>query len=407
VTLLVEPRDGVPPVVDTAEALDRTVAAFAGGSGPVAVDAERASGYRYSGRAYLVQLRRRDTGTALVDPIACPDLSSLGAAIVDAEWVLHAASQDLACLAEVGLRPRALFDTELAGRLAGFERVGLAAILQTLLGVELEKGHGAADWSRRPLPTPWLAYAALDVELLVELRDALAAELDRQGKRGWAAQEFAAVQAAPPPAPRAEPWRRTSGIHRVRGLRQLAGLREVWTVRDRIARDSDTAPGRVVPDSALVAAANRVDDPVLRDVPGFTGRRSRRYARQFEGALKNAAALPDAELPRNRAGPDGPPPTGRWRDRDPAAAGRLAAVRETLAAIGAEHAVPAEHLLPPDAVRRIAWGPPQAVDEASVAAALGDLGAREWQVRLVAGAVARALAAGQPNVPAGEGSRPG
>ncbi|MGH9005847.1 MAG: ribonuclease D, partial [Acidimicrobiia bacterium] len=194
---LLAPRDGVPPVVETPDALASTVAAFSGATGPVAVDAERASGYRYGHRAYLVQLRRSGAGTALVDPVGCPDLSTLGDALADAEWVLHAATQDLPCLADVGMRPGRLFDTELAGRLAGHPRVGLGAIVESVLGYALEKGHSAVDWSTRPLPEPWLRYAALDVEVLVELRDALEKDLETQGKLAWAREEFAALVDTP------------------------------------------------------------------------------------------------------------------------------------------------------------------------------------------------------------------
>ncbi|HEV2087637.1 MAG TPA: ribonuclease D, partial [Cryptosporangiaceae bacterium] len=216
---LLEPRDGTPAPVDTPVELAAAAARLAGGTGPVAVDAERASGYRYGQRAYLVQLRREGAGTVLVDPLPFDDLAVIDTAVADAEWVLHAASQDLACLGELGMRPRRLFDTELAGRLAGFERVGLGAMVERVLGFTLEKGHSAADWSTRPLPRAWLTYAALDVELLIELRDALAAELQSQGKASWAEEEFAALAASKPAAARTEPWRRTSGIHRVRSAR--------------------------------------------------------------------------------------------------------------------------------------------------------------------------------------------
>lgn len=191
---LLEPSDGVPEVVDTPERLAEVVRAFAGGTGPVAVDAERASGYRYGQRTYLVQLRRAGAGTAIVDPIALPDLSELGAALADVEWVLHAASQDLPGLAEQGLRPSTVFDTELAARLLGMERVGLAAVVAEVLGRGLAKEHSAVDWSTRPLPAEWLRYAALDVELLIELRDALAERLEAAGKTEWARQEFDAVR---------------------------------------------------------------------------------------------------------------------------------------------------------------------------------------------------------------------
>src|SRR6185312_6415097 len=220
------PRDGLPPVVATDAALAEVTGRLAEGTGPVAVDAERASGYRYGQRAYLVQLRRAGAGTVLIDPIACPDLSGVDAALEDAEAVLHAASQDLPCLAEIGFRPRRLFDTELAGRLLGYPRVALGTLVEEVLGFHLEKGHSAADWSVRPLREELLRYAALDVEVLTDLRDALAGELEDQGKAEWARQEFEAVLAARPAAARADPWRRTSGIHRVQSRRGLAVVRE-------------------------------------------------------------------------------------------------------------------------------------------------------------------------------------
>ncbi len=185
----------------TSDGLAAVIARLAGGSGPVAMDSERASGFRYGQRAYLVQICREGSGTFLIDPIALPDLSGVAAAIADAEWILHAASQDLPCLAEVGLVPRTLFDTELAGRLLGRDRVGLAALVESELGVTLAKEHSAADWSTRPLPEPWLRYAALDVEYLIELREVLGEALQEAGKGEWARQEFAAIAAAPAPAP--------------------------------------------------------------------------------------------------------------------------------------------------------------------------------------------------------------
>ncbi|MCZ2827045.1 ribonuclease D [Modestobacter sp. VKM Ac-2981] len=201
-TPLLAPRDGLPPVIETSTALVAYADALAAGSGPVAVDAERASGYRYGQSAYLVQLRRAGAGTGLIDPVPLPDLTAVQTAIGDAEWVLHAANQDLPCLAELGLVPARLFDTELAARLAGLPRVGLGAVVESLLGLSLQKGHSAADWSTRPLPADWLVYAALDVEVLVELRDALAQILEEQGKTEWARQEFAAILTAGPRRPR-------------------------------------------------------------------------------------------------------------------------------------------------------------------------------------------------------------
>ncbi|WP_219418624.1 HRDC domain-containing protein [Pseudonocardia nigra] len=380
---LLAPADGLPQVVTDLPALRRTADAFAAGAGPIAVDAERASGFRYSQRAYLVQLRREGAGTALVDPIPLDgDLSALAPALSGPEWVLHAANQDLACLAEVGLTPSRLFDTELAGRLAGLPRVGLGPLVEQLLGLSLEKGHGAADWSRRPLPEDWLVYAALDVEVLVELRDVLAGLLAEQGKLEWALEEFEAVRTAPPPAPRAEPWRRTSGIHKIRKPRRLAAVRALWEARDRLAAERDIAPGRVLPDSAIVeaAVAGPESAQALAAMPVFRGRSQRRLTNYWFSALAQAARLDAAELPKAAAPADGPPPVARWSDRDPDAAARLAAARAAIAEVGAERSVPVENLLQPDLLRRICWAPPQ---DGDVAAALRAGGARNWQVDLL------------------------
>lgn len=390
---LLAPREGTPEPVESAAALAETARGFAAGSGPVAIDAERASGYRYGQRAYLVQLRRAGAGTALVDPVHCPDLAVLDQALAGAEWVLHAASQDLPCLAELGMRPRLLFDTELAGRLAGFERVGLGTLVEQVLGYGLEKGHSAADWSTRPLPREWLTYAALDVEVLIELRDALEAQLRKQGKLGWAREEFAALVSAPPATARTEPWRRTSGIHRIRSPRALATVRQLWATRDGIAQARDLAPGRVLPDSAIVAAAEA--DPrtaeALLGLPVFGGRATRRHVHTWYTAVEAARRLPDRELPALRPPGDGPPPPHRWRERDPEAAARLGAAKLAVGAVAAEHTVPVENLLSPEIVRRLAWSPPDPVEPATVEAALRAAGARGWQVKLTAAALAAAI----------------
>jgi ribonuclease D len=358
--------------------------ALRSGTGPVAVDAERASGYRYGQRAYLVQIRRNGSGTGLIDPVPLPDLSVVQDAIGDAEWVLHAANQDLPCLAEIGLAPRRIFDTELAARLAGLPRVGLGAVVESLLGFSLQKGHSAADWSTRPLPEEWLVYAALDVEVLVDLRDALAAILDEQGKTEWARQEFEAILAAGPPAPKTDPWRRTSGVHGLRSRRQLGMLRSIWQARDDMARRRDVAPGRVLPDSAMVSAvqADPANEGALLELPVFRGRANRRLVGTWFGALARGRALPESELPLQSKPGEGPPPVNRWADRDPAAATRLQAARAGLAELAEKHSVPVENTLSPDLVRRIMWSPPEPRDAASVAAALRAGGAREWQVEL-------------------------
>src|SRR6201995_3802018 len=412
-TPLPHPTEGIPDLSVSVREIEAAARLLDRGHGPFAVDAERASGFRSSNRAYLIQIRRAGAGTVLIDPVshgADPPtvLRPVADVLAGDEWILHAADQDLPCLAEVGMRPPALYDTELAGRLAGFDRVNLAAMAQRLLGVGLAKGHGAADWSRRPLPAACLNYAALDLEVLIGLRESIAAVLAEQGKTAWAAEEFdylrnGAGQA--PPATRRDRWRRTSGIHRVRNQRGLAAVRELWTVRDEIAQRRDIAPGRILPDSAIIDAATA--DPKTLDelvaLPIFGGKRQRRSAATWLAALKAARESPgpgDEIEP-----PNGPPPPARWARRRPEAAARLDASRAALRELSEQVTVPSENLVTPDLVRRLCWDWEAADDTAAPVekVLVGGEGknrergflaagqARNWQRALVVPVLAAAL----------------
>lgn len=381
-------------VVEDAASLVEAATALATGTGPVAVDVERASGFRYSQRAYLVQVFRRDAGVFLFDPPAIGDVSVLQDAIGDAEWVLHAASQDLPSLREIGLDPPSIFDTELAARLLGHERVGLGAVVEDTLGITLAKAHSASDWSTRPLPQSWIEYAALDVVHLVDVRDKLVAELTEQGKTDFAAEEFEAVRTREPRPPREEPWRRLSGLHAVRGRRALAVARDLWVARENYARDEDVAPGRLVPDRALVAAvlAEPATKQDLAQLKEFTGRASRTQLDRWWAAIEAGRAT--VELPSERgSGGDTLPPPRSWADRNPPADARLKAARPALEAHAEALTMPTENLLTPDMLRRVAWHPPAELTAASIGSALAELGARGWQIAETSQLIADAFVA--------------
>jgi len=377
-------------VISDAEEFLAACAALADGSGPVAVDVERASGFRYSQRAYLVQVFRRGAGVFLFDPPAIGDFSALQHAIGDTKWVFHAASQDLPSLRELDLLPATIFDTELASRLLGQERVGLAAVVERTLGITLKKEHSAADWSTRPLPDAWLEYAALDVLHLIDVMEILEAELDEQGKSEFAAEEFAATLSRPPKPPREEPWRRLSGLHQVRGARNLAVARELWRARETYAQEQDVSPGRLVPDRSLVAAvlANPQSKSALAGIKDFQGRASRSQIDRWWQAIVDGRATDD--LPRERMRSDALPPPRAWADRNPEADARLKAARPVVESIAQELGMPTENLLTPEFLRRIAWELPGET-AAEVGAALTALGARPWQVAQTAQKIADAF----------------
>ncbi|MEV8272817.1 ribonuclease D [Microbacterium sp. NPDC077184] len=378
-------------IVDDA-GLQEAARALAAGTGPVAIDVERASGFRYSQRAYLIQVFRRGAGVFLFDPPPIADFSPLQDVLVDEEWVLHAASQDLPSLRELGLEPERMFDTELAARLLGHERVGLGAVVEHTLGITLAKAHSAADWSTRPLPQSWLEYAALDVVHLIDVRDALVAELEEQEKTEFAEEEFLAVLLREPKPAREEPWRRMSGLHAVRGRRGLAVARALWTAREEYAREEDVAPGRLVPDRALVAAV--IADPrskqELAAVKEFTGRASRSQLDRWWAAFDAGRA--ETDLPRERVSHgDTLPPPRVWADRNPDADARLKTARPRVEQRAEELRMPTENLLTPDLLRRVAWAPPAVMSVDAIAAALLTLGARGWQVDQTAQLIADAF----------------
>jgi ribonuclease D len=224
-------------------------------------------------------------------------LKSLQRCLKDREWILHAATQDLPCLNELGLYPGGIFDTELAGRLAGAPRVGLGSLSESLLQFRLAKEHSAADWSTRPLPESWLNYAALDVDVLHELASAVKDLLNQQGKLDWANQEFASLMSFKPKPQRIDKWRGITGLHKVQDRLSHEIARQLWIARESLAQKMDVAPGRLIPDSSILVAATQKPKsrPELAALKAFSGRASRSYLDLWWDAVQSA--LKATELP--------------------------------------------------------------------------------------------------------------
>ena len=405
---LLQPAHGTPPVIDTDSAFEIALKELAAGHGPFAVDAERASGFRYSARAYLIQIKRNDGGLHLIDPIPFGPghklFLQLNELLNTDEVILHASTQDLPCLRELGINPQHLFDTELAGRIAGLPRVGLGPLLESLMGVSLAKEHSAADWSARPLPQEWLTYAALDVELLVELRDRMVAILEESKKMEWALEEFASILKAPPTPPRVDPWRRTSGMHKIKKRDQLAIIKTLWEARDAIASEQDIAAGKLLNDSAIVELA--IAAPITKKDFEKTLRPLGLRPRWMENlkvwldSIATAVALPEDQWPQMRTSADTLPPIKLWRDKFPEKFAPLSHARAAIELIAQENSIPVENLMTPEHVRRVCWSPPAGATEtlsvSLVEEALRKLGARQWQIDLVAPALAAALLEKEP-----------
>jgi ribonuclease D len=413
------PAGGTPSVIETQLALRDAIEQLAAGDGPVAIDAERASGFRYSARAYLIQVFRRGGGLHLIDPIAlvgATEVGELNALLSGIESVIHASSQDLECLREFGINPKILFDTELGARIAGCERVGLASLCENLLEIQIAKEHSAVDWSHRPLKPEWLDYAALDVAVLLDIRDKVEALLLENGKLDWAKEEFAASLKFATPKVRKDPWRRTSGMHQIKSRFELAIIRELWTARDAIASEIDLAPGRLLSDAVIVDLAkhkpSKYEDfltlPIMKEKIRNDIQRS--YLERWWTVLSGAYEMDQSHWPEMRARGDSIPPPRVWREKFPIAYMHLAHARLLLTEKSLALNIPLENLISPELVRKVLFNEGKekvfAYGEDSVrgvSGALANLGARRWQIEIASDAIARARAESEaPAAPAPE-----
>ena len=409
VTPLIAPRHGVPEVISNESDFEKLIAQLLNGSGPLAIDAERASGYRYSQRAYLIQIYRENGGLHLIDPIPLKESKlweKFNKEFSAYEWVIHASTQDLPCLIDVGLKPELLFDTELGARIAGCERVGLGPLAESLLELQLAKEHSAVDWSIRPLRPEWITYAALDVDILLDIRNAVENLLTEQNKLKWAKQDFASIlknyqnyvftdEAKP------ERWRRTSGMHKVRDRLTMAIVRDFWFSRDELAREIDLAPGRVLGDEAIIEIATKRPDN-LEAVAKVIGRRTRLEAPPFNrwlNVLNHALKTPLDQQPELRVASQSLPPIKIWKDRNPLGYARLTHARAALIELSTQIQIPTENLVTPELVRRICWQEPPASNseyQDFVIEQLNKTGARPWQIELVTPAISAALSQTEP-----------
>lgn len=262
------------------------------GEGRCAVDTEFVWERTYAPALCLVQLAT-SARLAVIDPLAGAPLQPVADLMADAavEKVMHAPSGDLAAFVlHHDVRPRHVFDTQLAAGFAGYGgSPSLERLLEQAVGVRLRHDEGFTDWQRRPLTPVQIEYAADDVRHLLAAADALRERLERQGRRAWVDEELdqrygadAALVQDPELA-----WRRVSGRGRLRG-EQTAALAAVAAWREREARRRDLPASWLIKDATLIEIARR-RPRTARDAESIRGLQLRRGA-QLDGMLAAVAA---------------------------------------------------------------------------------------------------------------------
>jgi ribonuclease D len=286
----------------------------------VGVDVERADADRYWRAPALIQVGAGGT-VVLVDPLALTDLRPLARFLTGRTVVLHAMENDLAPLAGVGVELGDIEDTAIAAAVLGLP-TGLETLLDQLLDISFngdKQRMQRADWGRRPLSDAMLEYAAADVADLPRLWTALATRLEHAERYDWYEQERATVRGMPPVEQR-RAWTRMRGLGRL-DRRAQTRARALWDVRETLARDTDTAPNRIVHDRVLLDLASS-EVRGLRDLRAKGMRRQavRRFGAELLAALRDGqkAALV-------------PPRARRFDDRDRALVDELRARRSQVA----------------------------------------------------------------------------
>lgn len=268
----------------------------------LALDTEASSFHRYRERICLIQLSTR-TKTWLIDPLTVDDMSALGKALAEPaiEWVIHDADYDLRMLKKMyGFRAVNVFDTMISVELLNEPELGLAANLKKHFGVELNKKYQKADWSKRPLSSEMLAYAAMDTTYLIGLRDILKKELEEKGRFSWAQEEFEALVHIPFAPVEEEPaYLRMKGAKALKP-RQLAVLRELHAWRESVAEKMDRAPFMVLGNDVLLDVSK--EPPA--DLAGLAARKGvgesilARSGTAIMKAIETGLSLPKEDWPR-------------------------------------------------------------------------------------------------------------
>ena len=399
-TPLNEPR--LPTfLVDSESDLSKVIDALQKHEGPICIDAERASGFRYGQKAYLIQIAIPENAIYLIDPTpkySKEAWSAFTKEVNNKPWIIHAASQDLSCLAELALVPTKILDTELASRILGLPKVALGTITEHYLGLKLAKEHSAVDWSTRPLPKSWLDYAALDVDVLFDLWVAVEADLVANNRMGIALQEFDFLLTPTLKEPKTDRWRSITGLHEIKDQRALTVAKYLWEARENLAVDRDIAPGRLIPDSAIIAAvrASPKSKSELASLRTFSGKASRTFIDVWWKALSEGTTTKN--LVELRAKSVGIPNHRNWSQKFPEAHARLLTCKHLIAKVAEELSIPAENIVSPEAIRSLCFEPPTPLTAESITARLVEKRVRSWQIAEIAEVLLIGLAATTPPV---------
>ena len=274
----------------------------------IAIDLEANSMYAYREEVCLIQITIPGQDY-IIDPLSVPDLSGLGTIVQNAqiEKVFHAAEYDLILLKrQFDWQLHNLFDTMWAARILGYQRYGLASMLEAIYNIKLDKRYQKSNWCKRPLSPEQLVYAQLDTHHLLQLRDHLEKELIVADRREEAAETFAEQTHVKINNNQFDPndfWSITGAFDLAR--QQQAVLKALAVYRDQEARQRNQPLFKIFHDKTLMELAQTTPPsiPALRDVHGMTAGQTRRYGRQLLNVIAEGLRAPHPPFPKRSQRP--------------------------------------------------------------------------------------------------------
>lgn len=267
----------------------------------------------YRAKLCLIQLATENL-VACIDPIALNDISPLMDIINDNTKlkILHSARQDYEIFYDLNKElPDPLFDTQLAASILGYgEQVGYGALVNKILGVQLDKAHTRTDWSKRPLSTDQIRYATDDVYYLQQLFPVLKEKLIESGREQWLDEEFKLLcQPGLYITHPEDAWQKVKGINRLRP-RQIAAVKMIAKWREEVAIKKDRPRRWILPDDILLAAAQLLPKNIsqLERIANIKKSVIENSGNQILDCVKQALELDESELPevsrKKRLNPD-------------------------------------------------------------------------------------------------------
>ncbi len=334
----------------------------------IAVDTESNSLHAYRARVCLIQLSTR-TQDYIIDPFAIQDLSPFGELLANpsVEKIFHAAEYDLIMLMlDLGFEVVNLFDTMLAARVIGYEKMGLDKLLMQHFGVKVNKSHQKDDWGKRPLTKSSLKYAQMDTHFLPALRDILMDELVELGRLEEAREVFQDIPHGEIKAPEFDPdgfWHIASSYDL--GRQELAVLRELYLLRDEIAEDRDRPPFKIFGNKVMIkmAQAQPETKQELTDIKGLSKHFVRYHHREVVEAIQRGR---ERKLPKK---PHPPLP-------DPIVSERYTVLHNWRKTLAQSRGVESDVIIPKEILWQLAHHTPQSLDEMS-----SKTGMRAWRLQ--------------------------